>query len=75
MVRQKLKFIVFGHHQVMLNALSDCLKKLNIDFIRIDGSTRNDLRTVYIDKFQKDKNCQVAILSLKGKLVAFKNIM
>lgn len=66
LVREKLKFIVFGHHQVMLNALSACLQKLDVDFIRIDGSTRNDLRATYIDRFQTQKTCQVAVLSLKG---------
>lgn len=68
LVRQKMKFIVFGYHQVMLNALSDCLKNLNVNYIRIDGTTKNELRNVYIDRFQKEKSCQVAVLSLKGKV-------
>lgn len=66
LVKQKIKFIVFGYHKVMLDALSNCLNRLNTSFIRIDGSTRNDLRNTYIDRFQKDKSCQVAVLSLKG---------
>ena len=37
---------MFAHHQIMLNAISDCLLKLNVDFIRIDGTTKNDTRTV-----------------------------
>lgn len=69
LVRENVKFIVFGHHQVMLNALSACLQKLNVDFIRIDGSTKNDLRATHIDRFQKEKSCQVAVLSLKGMFV------
>lgn len=66
LVKEKIKFIVFGYHKVMLEALSNCLNKLNVKFIRIDGSTRNELRDTYIDRFQNDKSCQVAVLSLKG---------
>lgn len=52
----------------MLDALSEQLNKLNVDYIRIDGTTRADLRSVYIDRFQTKKSCQVAVLSLKGML-------
>lgn len=53
----------------MLDALSKCLNNLNVKFIRIDGSTRNDLRATYIDEFQKNKSCQVAVLSLQGTTI------
>lgn len=66
LVEQNLKFIVFGYHMEMLNALSETLKNLKVDYIRIDGSTRSDLRSTYIDHFQNEKSCQVAVLSLKG---------
>lgn len=57
----------------MLDALSNCLKGLNVKFIRIDGSTRQDLRATYIDQFQKNKSCQVAVLSLLGMPDIFKS--
>lgn len=66
LVKENTKFIVFGYHRVMLDAISECLRNLNTKYIRIDGSTKNDLRNTYIDQFQKDKSCQVAVLSLKG---------
>lgn len=50
----------------MIKAISDCMTKSNVKFIRIDGATRNDLRTAYVDKFQQRKSCRVAILSLKA---------
>lgn len=31
---------------VMLDAICDCLQQLNVDYIRIDGTTKNDIRTV-----------------------------
>lgn len=69
-MQQNNKFIVFAYHRVMMDALSECLSKLKVDFIRIDGTTRADLRSQYIDRFQTKEKCQVAVLSLKGN---FKN--
>lgn len=66
LVRDKIKFIVFAHHQHMLNAISQCMEKNGTPYIRIDGTTRNDLRTKHIDRFQKDDLCRVAVLSLKA---------
>lgn len=66
LVKEKKKFIIFGYHMAMLNALSDCIKGLNVDFIRIDGTTRSDHRATYIERFQKVNSCRVAVLSLKG---------
>lgn len=60
------KFLVFAHHHVMLNAISDCMDKQNIKSIRIDGSTKNDLRTTLVDKFQTKKSYRAAVLSLKA---------
>lgn len=66
LVHDKIKFIVFGHHQHMLNAITECMERIGTSYIRIDGTTRNDLRTKYIERFQKDETCRVAILSLKA---------
>lgn len=57
---------------VMLDALSEKLKGLNVDHIRIDGKTKQDLRSGYINRFQKEKSCQVAVLSLKGRSPSLK---
>ncbi|XP_037052396.1 SWI/SNF-related matrix-associated actin-dependent regulator of chromatin subfamily A-like protein 1 [Bradysia coprophila] len=65
-IPDKIKFIVFAYHKVMLDAISDCLTKQKVDFIRIDGTTKSDLRNKYIDRFQNQKSCQVALLSLKA---------
>lgn len=39
---------------------------MNVDAIRIDGTTKNDLRSKYINHFQKNDSCRVAVLSLKA---------
>lgn len=50
----------------MLNAISDFLSKKQVNFIRIDGTTRNELRGQYIKRFQEENSCRVAVLSLKA---------
>ncbi|KAJ8966601.1 hypothetical protein NQ314_003431 [Rhamnusium bicolor] len=64
MTKQKVKFLVFAHHHVMLNAIEDVMKKKNIKYIRIDGSTSSDQRKYFITKFQLDDNYLCAILSI-----------
>ncbi|XP_061386042.1 SWI/SNF-related matrix-associated actin-dependent regulator of chromatin subfamily A-like protein 1 [Musca vetustissima] len=63
-VKEPKKFIVFAHHRVMLDAICDCLRKLKVNFIRIDGATRKQDRGEFIDTFQKKPSCKVAVLSL-----------
>lgn len=58
------KIIVFAYHHEMLNSIESLIKKKKIDYIRIDGSTKQDKRYEYVTYFQKKKNCQVALLSI-----------
>ncbi|KCV72324.1 hypothetical protein H696_01719 [Fonticula alba] len=37
---------------------------LGLDYIHIDGATPNDRRTEYVNRFQHDPNCRVALLSI-----------
>lgn len=50
----------------MMDAISDCLAELKVNYIRIDGQTRSDLRADFVDTFQKNSSCKVALLSLKA---------
>jgi SWI/SNF-related matrix-associated actin-dependent regulator of chromatin subfamily A-like protein 1 len=65
-VKENTKFIIFAHHMIMLNAITDCLNKLKLDFVRIDGQTRPDLRNEYVSRFQNKESCRAAVLSLKA---------
>ena len=60
------KFIIFGHHMTMLNAIEVCLTKCGTDFIRIDGTTRSDLRNDLVTQFQNSTKCRVAVLSIQA---------
>ncbi len=48
----------------MLNSIESLIKRKKIDYIRIDGSTKQDKRYEYVTYFQKKKSCQVALLSI-----------
>ncbi|EDW54300.1 GM18506 [Drosophila sechellia] len=65
-VKEQKKFIIFAHHRVMMDAISDFLSGLKVHYIRIDGQTRSDLRSDSVDTFQKKSSCKVALLSLKA---------
>ena len=58
------KIIVFGYHHEMMNAVEDILKKSKIDYIRIDGKTKQSDRYEFVKYFQLKKECRVAIVSI-----------
>ncbi|XP_067626189.1 SWI/SNF-related matrix-associated actin-dependent regulator of chromatin subfamily A-like protein 1 [Eurosta solidaginis] len=66
LVKENIKFIVFAHHRIMMDAITENLTKLNVNFVRIDGSTRNETRGEYINTFQTKSSCKVAVLSLRA---------
>lgn len=66
LLKEGLKFIIFGHHLTMLNAIEECLIENNTEFIRIDGSTRSDLRNDLVTQFQNTLSCRVAVLSIQA---------
>lgn len=59
-----VKFLVFGHHHLVLDALQDKLQKLKTGFIRIDGHTTPAARPALVSKFQEDETIRVAVLSI-----------
>ena len=63
-IEAKEKFIVFAYHHEMLDALEKLCKEKRIDYMRIDGTTKQETRYQYVNYFQLNKNCQVAILSI-----------
>ncbi|XP_070585902.1 SWI/SNF-related matrix-associated actin-dependent regulator of chromatin subfamily A-like protein 1 [Erythrolamprus reginae] len=58
------KFLVFAHHKLILDAISEELEKKNVGFIRIDGSTPSAERQSLSEEFQFSEKLSVAILSL-----------
>ncbi|XP_043851021.1 SWI/SNF-related matrix-associated actin-dependent regulator of chromatin subfamily A-like protein 1 isoform X2 [Dromiciops gliroides] len=60
----KEKLLVFAHHKLVLDAISDELEKKQIGYIRIDGATPSADRQALCQQFQLSKPCAVAVLSI-----------
>eukprot|EP00922_Rhytidocystis_sp_ex-Travisia-forbesii_P017257 GHVS01025768.1.p1 GENE.GHVS01025768.1~~GHVS01025768.1.p1 ORF type:complete len:544 (+),score=45.01 GHVS01025768.1:1209-2840(+) len=64
LIQAECKFLAFGHHREMLDALEEQAMKDKAQYIRIDGSTAQDKREGLVKRFQNEPSCQVAILSI-----------
>lgn len=49
-----------------MNALSQRLTRLGVNFMRIDGSTKSDVRSQNVERFQHDPELRCALLSIKA---------
>ncbi|XP_042877338.1 SWI/SNF-related matrix-associated actin-dependent regulator of chromatin subfamily A-like protein 1 [Penaeus japonicus] len=58
------KFLVFAHHQVMLDKLCETCEAAKVDYIRIDGKTPGEMRQNFVNKFQTKDSVKVAVLSI-----------
>ena len=74
-----MQFVIFAHHQAVLDAIERdvcmCLEKQNRGtYVRIDGSTPSDERKVLVDKFREGAavgadgvvSVRIALLSVKA---------
>ena len=64
LIENKCKFLIFAHHISMLDSIEEEVKKLKVDYIRIDGKVKLEKRQEYVYKYQHDEACLVAILSI-----------
>jgi hypothetical protein len=58
------KFLVFGHHQDVLDGIAHFMNTHRIDHIQIDGRTPGHARHELVNHFQNDTNCRVGVLSM-----------
>ncbi|RZB39001.1 SWI/SNF-related matrix-associated actin-dependent regulator of chromatin subfamily A-like protein 1 [Asbolus verrucosus] len=63
-LKTKQKFLVFAHHQKMLDAICNILRQKDVKYIRIDGNTTSEQRKYFVDKFQLNDQYLVAVLSI-----------
>lgn len=63
-LEKNIKFLVYAHHAIMIDSLEDFLRKKNVGFIKIDGSTPSSQRQPLCDTFQTNDSVRVALLSL-----------
>merc|ERR1719412_746323 len=58
------KFLLFAHHQTMMQNLCALLEKQKVKYIKIDGSTSSLARKTQCDEFQTCDQVRVALLSI-----------
>ena len=63
MLEGENKFVVFGHHRVMLDSVCDVIAKRGRGYMRIDGNTAAEERQSLCDRFQRGE-VDVAVLSI-----------
>lgn len=64
------KLLIFAHHHSVLDGVSDFLRSLRQNFIRIDGKTNSKERFNLTERFQTSSTCRVAVLSITAAGVA-----
>ena len=64
LVDNSCKFLIFAHHAEVLDAIEEVIIADKIGYIRIDGRVAIEKRQEYVNKFQTDEECLVAILSI-----------
>uniref|UniRef100_A0A0E0LNT7 Helicase ATP-binding domain-containing protein n=1 Tax=Oryza punctata TaxID=4537 RepID=A0A0E0LNT7_ORYPU len=60
------KFLIFAHHQSMLEAIHQHLLKKKVKCIRIDGQTPVPVRQTLVTDFQNKDDIKAAVLSIKA---------
>ncbi|KAI7741873.1 hypothetical protein M8C21_032445 [Ambrosia artemisiifolia] len=60
------KFIVFAHHQSMIDSIHQFLLKKKVGCIRIDGGTPAGSRQSLVNDFQEKDAIKAAVLSIKA---------
>lgn len=59
------KFLIFAHHQPMLDAIHQLFLKKKVHCIRIDGGTPAASRQALVTEFQEKDDVKAAVLSIK----------
>ena len=58
------KMLIFAHHRIVLDGLEAELEESGTRYVRIDGSTSQEVRAANVGGFQDHTDCRVALLSI-----------
>ncbi|XP_072060802.1 uncharacterized protein [Arachis hypogaea] len=65
-VQAGCKFLIFAHHQPMIDAIHECLLKKKVGCIWIDGGTPAASGQQLVTDFQEKDYIKAAVLSIKA---------
>ncbi|MEZ6133492.1 MAG: DEAD/DEAH box helicase [Pirellulaceae bacterium] len=60
------KIVLFSEWKTMLDRIETKLDALACDYVRLDGSVPQKKRPAIVEKFQKDPNCRVILMTNAG---------
>ncbi|KAL2470201.1 chromatin remodeling factor18 [Abeliophyllum distichum] len=66
LIEASCKFLIFAHHQPMIDSIHQFLLKKKVGCIRIDGSTPAASRQALVTDFQEKDSIKAAVLSIKA---------
>ncbi|ONM59983.1 chromatin remodeling factor18 [Zea mays] len=66
MIEEGCKFLIFAHHQPMIDAIEKHLLKKKVKCIKIDGKTPLTTRQTLVTDFQNNDDVKAAVLSIKA---------
>ncbi|RLV91457.1 DNA repair and recombination protein RDH54 [Spathaspora sp. JA1] len=66
MVAMNEKIVLISNYTKTLDLLETVIRKLNLTFLRLDGSTANNLRNKLVNQFNKSTQIQIFLLSSKS---------
>lgn len=64
LIENNCKFIVFAHHQSVMDSLEEFVKSKKVGYVRICGKVGIDQRHERVQSFQNDDDVRVAVLSI-----------
>ncbi|XP_047977230.1 SWI/SNF-related matrix-associated actin-dependent regulator of chromatin subfamily A-like protein 1 isoform X2 [Salvia hispanica] len=65
-IQEGCKFLIFAHHQPMIDAIHKFLLMKKVKCIRIDGGTPASSRQALVTDFQEKDSVKAAVLSIKA---------
>lgn len=63
---QKEKLVLISNYTTTLDLLEKVIKKLNLQYLRLDGTTPNNIRGKLVNRFNRDELILVFLLSSKS---------
>ncbi|OGE16306.1 hypothetical protein A2495_03520 [Candidatus Curtissbacteria bacterium RIFOXYC12_FULL_41_11] len=64
LLQNDLKLLIFAHHIDVLDGIEQEIRKMKLQYIRIDGTISPNKRYEQVKLFQENEDIKVAILSL-----------
>jgi SNF2 family DNA or RNA helicase len=66
MAEKDRKILLFSEWTTMLDCIEKIIKKTGVEYVRLDGSTKQKERQLIVNKFQREPDCRIFMTSNAG---------